>query len=633
MKKTFIVLVTIFLTFNAIAQDLLVESETFTEKGGWTVDQQFMDQMGSSYLLAHGMGIPVENASTDVEFPELGTYHVYVRTYNWTSPWYKGAGPGQFELIVNGKTIKHILGNQGDMWRWQSVGTIKINKLNSKLELKDLTGFDGRCDAIYFSKRNNLPPDDLSSLDKFRRAKSNISFTDKKYDLVVCGGGIAGMCAALSAARNGLNVALINDRPVLGGNNSSEVRVHLGGRIDLKPYDNLGNLIKEFGHTKKGNAQPASNYCDNKKLSIIENEPNIDLYLNNHIYKVAKEGDIIKSVTSKNIDTNNEITFYSPLFVDCTGDGTIGALAGADFRMGREARSEFNESRAPEKADKMTMGTSVQWYSKEINKTSKFPKFNYGITFNEESAQFCKRGDWQWETGMHFNTVKDAEYIRDYGLMVIYSNWSFLKNESQHKSEYKRSKLDWVAYIAGKRESRRLLGDIILNQNDLVDYVEYPDGTASTSWTIDVHAPDTDNTKYFPGNEFKSEAHHTPIYPYPVPYRCLYSRNVNNLFMAGRDISVTHVALGTVRVQRTTGMLGEVVGMAASICKKHNVLPRRVYQAYLPELKELMKEGAGKQGLENTQTFTLGGTLKNKPSTAHRACGRLDKNIKVNIGK
>jgi len=234
---------------------------------------------------------------------------------------------------------------------------------------------------------------------------------------------------------------------------------------------------------------------------------------------------------------------------------------------------------------------------------------------------------------MHYNTIKDAEYIRDYGLMVIYSNWSFLKNDSKRNSEYKKSQLDWVAYIGGKRESRRLMGDLILNQNDLVNYVEYSDGTASTSWTIDVHAPDTKNTKYFPGNEFKSEAHHTKIYPYPVPYRCLYSRNVNNLFMAGRNISVTHVALGTVRVQRTTGMLGEVVGMAASICKEHNVLPRRVYQIYLSELKVLMKKGAGKQGLENTQTFTLGGTLTKKPATARRACGELETEVKVNIGK
>jgi hypothetical protein len=154
-----------------------------------------------------------------------------------------------------------------------------------------------------------------------------------------------------------------------------------------------------------------------------------------------------------------------------------------------------------------------------------------------------------------------------------------------------------------------LTGDYTLKEQDLTNRVIYSDGTAPTSWTIDLHYPDPENTKYFPGEEFLSIAVQTPIYPYPIPYRCLYSRNINNLLMAGRDISVTHVALGTVRVQRTTGMMGEVVGMAASVCKKHNVLPRAVYDSYLTELKELMRKGTGKTNLHPLQDYNLGGTL------------------------
>ena len=172
-------------------------------------------------------------------------------------------------------------------------------------------------------------------------------------------------------------------------------------------------------------------------------------------------------------------------------------------------------------------------------------------------------GEWTWETGMNYNQIDEFERIRDYGLLVVYSNWSFLKNHFKENANYKKRKLGWVAYISGKRESRRLMGDYVLKEDDLRKHVFHEDGTAATTWTIDLHYPDAKNSQNFPGNEFKSIAKHIDIYPYPIPYSCLYSRNVQNLFMAGRNISVTHVALGTTRLMRTTGMMGEVIGMAA----------------------------------------------------------------------
>ena len=218
-------------------------------------------------------------------------------------------------------------------------------------------------------------------------------------------------------------------------------------------------------------------------------------------------------------------------------------------------------------------------------------------------------GEWTWETGMNFDQIYDFERIRDYGLMVVYSNWSFLKNTSSVKEDYLNRRLEWVAYIAGKRESRRLLGDHILTENDIRDYVIYPDASAPTTWSIDLHYPDPENTKHFPGQEFKSIAEFIPIHPYPIPYRCFYSRNIDNLFMAGRNISVTHVALGTVRVMRTTGMMGEVVGMAASVGNRHQTTPRGVYQDHLEELKTLMNEGVGRYDIDGQQNYNLGGTL------------------------
>lgn len=593
--------------------ELFLEAESFEKKGGWSIDQQFMDLMGSSYLIAHGLGTPVDDATTTVNFPQIGTYYIYVRTYNWTSPWYTGNGPGKFTLTINGQSIKTELGTTGCSWMWQQAGKINIKNTQVKIGLRDLSGFDGRCDAIYFTTNKDIQlPVSGEALQEFRNNALKIPSQPQSagsFDFVVIGGGIAGISAAVSAARLGCKVALINDRPVLGGNNSSEIRVHLGGRIEIGPYKALGSLQKEFGHSRGGNAQPAEFYEDSKKEEIVKKEKNITLFPNYRAISVKMNGKKIKSIIAKHIENSQEIELFAPIFSDCTGDGTIGYLAGADYLMGRESRDEFGEDIAPAKADKMTMGASVQWYSKKEEKTSKFPYFHYGINFNDENCEKVTMGEWTWETGMNKDQIKDFERIRDYGLLVVYSNWSYLKNELKDNSEYKKRKLDWVAYIAGKRESRRLLGDYILKQDDIEKNVFHEDGSATTTWSIDLHFPNPKNSKHFPGNEFKAETKHINIYPYPIPYRCLYSRNIDNLFMAGRNISVTHVALGTTRVMRTTGMMGEVVGMAASLCKKYNTLPRQIYFYHLNDLKALMTQGIGNKKLPNNQIFNLGGTL------------------------
>lgn len=597
-----------------VPSKLLVEAESFDRKGGWVVDQQFMDLMGSPYLMAHGMGVPVEDASTTISFPEDGTYYVFVRTYNWTSPWYDGKGPGKFTLAVDNKKLPVVLGDEGKQWMWQPAGTVSVKAGNASLTLKDLTGFNGRCDAIYFTtEKGQLPPAQATQLTDFRKKMLDIPAEPEQYsyDVIVTGGGIAGMCAAAAASRLGCKVALINDRPVLGGNNSSEVRVHLGGNIGVGPNSGLGRMIREFGHSKEGNAKPAANYEDEKKELFIANEKNITLYANYRAISVKTDGNRIESVIIKHIENGKEVELKAPLFSDCTGDGTIGYLAGADYNMGRESRAEYGEELAPIQPDKMTMGSSVQWYSADKGKPTRFPIFSYGLQFNEKNCEKVTMGEWKWETGMNFNQIDDFERIRDYGLMVIYSNWSFLKNELKDNKKYKNRALDWVAYIAGKRESRRLLGDYILKQDDIDKNVYHEDASFVTTWSIDLHFPDSLNASHFPDAPFKAATKHIHIYPYAVPYRCLYSRNIENLFMAGRNISVTHVALGTVRVMRTTGMMGEVVGMAASLCKKYNTTPRGVYQKHLPELKALMKEGVGKKaGIPDNQKFNEQKLLK-----------------------
>ena len=591
-------------------EELFVEAESFSVKGGWQVDQQFMDVMGSPYLIAHGAGVPVEDASAQVRLPGKGEWHLFVRTFNWVSPWYDGEGPGKFKVAVDGDELSETLGAAGSKWMWQYAGSFETASRNISVALKDMTGFDGRCDALYFSRvKNQELPEDVAGMRELRSRiirNFNVPSDKGQYDLVVAGGGVAGMCAAVAAARQGLKVALIHDRPVLGGNNSAEVRVHLGGSIECGPYPNLGNMIKEFGHTKKGNAKSAENYEDWKKMSFVENEENISLFLNTHVTDLEMKDGSIEALLARNIETGELMRFSAPVFSDCTGDASVGYLAGAEWRTGRESLAETGELGAVEVADRQVLGASVQWNSKDMGKPSPFPVFEYGKVFTEASVQKVKGGEWTWETGMLRDQVLEAERVRDHGLLVVYSNWSYLKNHSSVKEEFAYRALDWVAYVAGKRESRRLVGDVMLTQNDILHQVPYEDATCATSWSIDLHYPDPANTAFFPGEEFKAVCTQEYIEIYPIPYRCFYSKNIPNLFMAGRNISVTHVALGTVRVMRTTAMMGEVVGLAASVCHRHGCLPRDVYRTHFADLQALMEQGAGKQGLPNNQMFNVG---------------------------
>lgn len=616
MKRILLSLLIACFALHIHGTGILLEAEAFKNAGGWKIDQQFMDIMGSPYLIAHGMGQPVADASTDFRASAAGYYHAYVRTYNWTSPWSGRKGPGKFQLAVNGTVLSKVLGEGEPSWQWTYVGKVKVKSGINTVRLKDLTGFDGRCDAIYLCQEQTAPPETAEALQSFRREHLGYPRNPPeagRFDLVVVGGGVAGIGAAVSAARLGLKVALLQDRPILGGNNSSEVRVHLGGMIEVGRYPRLGGLLKEYGPAKEGNAMAASNYEDENKLRIVRQEKNLSLFLNHHVSQLEKDGNRITSVIAQNIQTGERLRFSAPLFADCTGDGTVGYLAGADYRIGRESSDKYGESRAPEVADNMIMGVSVQWYSGKERNVSRFPDFSYGMTFNEETCEKVYKGEWTWETGMYENQIDSLEKVRDYGLLVVYSNWSYLKNHSEERKDYEKRRLQWVAYIAGKRETRRLLGDYVLSQQDLTKNVYHEDGSFTTSWSIDLHFPDSINSLRFPGREFKADTRHTVIYPCEVPYRCLYSRNVDNLFMAGRNISVTHVALGSVRVMRTTAMMGEVVGMAAAVCRRQEATPREVYQRYLPELKALMRRGIGGQGLPNNQDYNEGGHLSAPP--------------------
>ena len=602
MKRLFALAVLPLIAAAAAPRPLVfVEAESFEYTGGWVVDQQFMDQMGSPYLLAHGMGVPVADARTAVTVPEAGSYRVWVRTRDWVAPWNAPGAPGRFELSIGGKKVPRTFGTEGAQWHWQDGGTVRLAKGRTELSLHDLTGFDGRCDAILLAADVNMkPPDGGQVLAAFRRANLRLPDTPEAagtYDLVVVGGGMAGTATAVAAARLGLKVALIQDRPILGGNTSSDIRVALGGAINLPPYPSIGVVVAELDPGKRGNAGPAANYDDERKMAVVKAEKNIGLFMNNRATRLEKQGNRITAVIARDVLTGKERRYVAPLFADCTGDGNLGAMAGAESRYGRESRAETGEPTAPETADKLVMGTSVMWYSESTDAPSTFPETPWALQFNEKTMQNAVRGDWDWETGQNRHQIEEFELIRDGAFRAIYGNWSYQKNHAPTKAKYEKLRLGWVAYVGGKRESRRLMGDVVLQEQDIVGNREFPDASVTATWSIDLHVPTAKNSEQFPGEEFRSVASFGKKNPYAIPYRCFYSRNIENLFMAGRNISVTHVALGTVRVMRTTGMMGEVVGMAAAVARKHNTTPRGVYEHHLAELKEAMTRGVGKAAL------------------------------------
>ncbi|MBQ2038462.1 MAG: FAD-dependent oxidoreductase, partial [Thermoguttaceae bacterium] len=267
---------------------LYFETETFADKGGWGIDTQSVELVGSPYLIAHGWGTPVADAKTTAEFPKPGTYRVFARTRNWVAPWTPEYAPGRFQIAVDGKPLETEFGTNGVDWSWQEGGTVEISadRLKVELSLHDLAGFDGRVDAILFTADKDFTPsNELAALAKMRKDalripdETPVAGDGKVYDLVVVGGGIAGTCAAISAARLGASVAFVQDRPVLGGNGSTEVRVHLNGEISLPPYPNLGNLTHLMGPHGGGNAREADHYKDATRLELVQAEKNIDLYL------------------------------------------------------------------------------------------------------------------------------------------------------------------------------------------------------------------------------------------------------------------------------------------------------------------------------------------------------------------
>ncbi len=565
------------------AQDILIEAESFNLKGGWLVDPQFVEQMGSSYLLAHGLGKPVPDAQTSFKIEKTGNYHIWVRTKNWAPGNWEA--PGIFKLQVNDQVLSEILGTNTD-WDWQYVGQLKLKKGINQLILKDLTGFDARCDAIFLSTKDNPPPMDAVELAKWRHSVLQLPEAPEQkqyFDLIITGGGIAGCATAIAAAEEGMNVALIHDRPVLGGNASGEIRVHT-----LGIYGHFERILKMLDTEHYPNGDPKAKEEDEKRMANIRKYNNIHLFLNWRAYNAFAEKDIIQYVDARHTSTGERIRFMAPYFADCTGDGWIGYWAGAEYSYGRESVNKYDESWeqygelwSPEKPDQFVMGSSILWRSYVGIAPSMFPEVPWAMDVAKDYAK--AKGEWQWEFSRNDkHQIDDAEFIRDHMLKAIYGSFY---NEKQ-KPGNENLALEWVSYLLGKRESRRLVGDHIYTFNDMRKNVKFPDSVVVEKREVDVHYQQNLLDPDKP--DFLSEALFYKVDTYYIPYRSLYSKNVNNLFMAGRCFSCSHVGLGGPRVMRTTGQMGAAVGYAASLCKKYNISPRELYLDHLEEYMKLI---------------------------------------------
>jgi len=413
-----------------------------------------------------------------------------------------------------------------------------------------------------------------------------------EVDFCVVGGGLAGMCAAIAAARHGLRVALMQDRPVLGGNCSSESRRWIWGARRANTRET--GLVEEF-LLENRYRNPQRNYSlwDSVLYQGVRFQQDITLLLNCSCNDLEMANGRIQSVTGWQTTTQTWRTVRAPLFADCSGDSILAPLSGAEYRVGREAQSEFGESIAPAEADRKTMGMSCLIQARQTDKPSTYiPPAWANKYLTDDDLPYRKHDfgncSWMWnnfwwiELGGEQDSIHDTEEIRDELLKVAFGVWDHIKNRGDHQAD--NWMIDWVGFLPGKRESRRYVGDHIITENDVRANGQFEDVVAYGGWPMDDHYPGGMNHRGRP-----SRIYITPS-PWGIPYRALYSRNVDNLFCAGRNISATHVAIGSSRVMATCALIGQAVGTAASIAVKNDLLPRGVYQQRLAELQDTLQE-------------------------------------------
>lgn len=631
---------------------LWIDAEDFDDYGGWWMDTQFAPRMGSPYLIAAGLGKPVENATTNVNITASGKYQLWVRGKNWLA---NGHAPGRFNVSVNGRKSETVFGaHEKREWVWQDGGTFELTKGKTRIELEDITGYYGRCDAIILTSDLEFTPQQeqqayLTMRDRF--VEKVPAREMGHFDFIVVGGGVAGCNAAIAAARGGVKVALIQDRPMVGGNNSSEMGVPVSGGSSIGKGREAG-LNEEIGRIS------AYNYhmkWASGAEHVLASEPNITVFLNSHVFKAETDEDRnITAVTAFNMIDGHHTRYTGDYFADCTGDGWLGFYAGAEYMLGRETKEIFGEEHAKDVADNVTMSGSLMqnsilgYQAIEMDEPVPFnaPEWVYDLRDNGDAytsrpnfENGYRAGNWWTENHGRNDDLWDPEWARDDLILVSMSYYNWIKNYSPLADKAARYQLTFIPITNAKRETRRLVGDHILVENDVVNRVIFPDRVGYFVWKLDVHHPDG---IFSNGSPYDYESN---ISPASIPFRILYSKDIPNMFMAGRNVSVTHVTIGTARVQGTTGMMGQVVGTAAAMCARHKTTPRGIYQSHISELQQrLLKDDITIPHLRNEDsqdfartakvTASSSQSTKEGPQNAINGLTRpLDENMEMWIGK
>jgi hypothetical protein len=591
--------------------------------GYWVLEPQFVDQVGSAYLMAHGLGTPVKDVSGKFKASEAGSYRVLVHTKDWYAP----HKLGRFQVLIDGKPLKAEFGSEGKgEWVWQSGGRVKLTAGEHTLALHDLTGLHGRCDCILLTTDEKLVPPTGGARQQQAWRRNLRGWPEPAeagpYDLVVVGGGSSGKAAAYAAARLGLKTALIDNMDGLGGKTGYRPREGLNKAKQWNVrYLPLWSVMMDAEKWYRGNR---------KGLPV-------SVFNNTHVYDVVMDGRRIASALAVHTRTGRQTKFTAPLFVDATGDGNLGVLAGAKFMYGQEGRDAFGEPAAPKKGSKEVMGSNVLVYwgnpnekqqKKPVPDFSKMDPYPKDFWRRRTAAWQVFSNAWLNESGYFLKRPEQDERVRDLVFVRYYSAQTYYTKHPELGSVGRKVKagarllgMDW---FLAKRESRRLVGDVVVREQDYwavkgtgrrvgqgwyagakphPEARQFEDGVVTTCWHMDVHVSRKAKGRrdrlaqellFLAGGQLRDKKNvDPPIGQCHIPFRALYARDVENMFMAGRCISATRLGIGAPRTTNTTARMGVAVGRAAAVCRRSSCTPREAYEKHLAELKKTWALPAG----------------------------------------